>query len=86
MICLDSGMGMVNLQPFWVLNSAKATKNRFCPGLHFLHLLCSFITFYLSIAVITAPQMTRTLYDDLERRTLDNSLLLTILSSPLSQC
>jgi hypothetical protein len=45
-----------------------------------LPLLCFFITIFFYIYIITALRMARPLYDDLQRQTHGNSLLLTLLS------
>jgi hypothetical protein len=61
-------------------HSASGYKaSLFTPILYSLLLLCFFFTFFLSIEIDTAPRTARTLYNDLDRRTHGNHLLLTIL-------
>jgi hypothetical protein len=66
-------------------SSASGYKNHsWCLFISLL-LLCFFNTFFfLSIDIGTAPRTIRFLYNDLERRTQGNSLLVTILSTSLT--
>jgi hypothetical protein len=69
------------------LKPRRMLKLRFCYKNHSrsiplsLRLLCFFITFFLFSDIGTAPQTTRPLYNNIERRTHGNSLLLTFLST-----
>jgi hypothetical protein len=63
-----------------IYNSDTTTRINFSSILLSLLLLCSFITFYFSISIITVPRTTRSLHNDHTWRTQGNSLLLTNLS------